>query len=286
MKSNNYFTEVPCFYTMNASFNSSCLLDTPVFKQLNLFSKTIKYLEYGSSDNPPLVLLPGTGGDAQIFCRVLPALAEQHHVFAFSHIHVKGVKTVIQLWNKALQELIGSPFHLLGTSVGGWLVQHYAEQYPDTLQSVIIANSYADNTVLKAKNKKPALLARFLPSFLVKKILLKGIKASLEQYPESNIFIKYFEKNINQDTKRDLLIRVGWNLENLQSPQLASTLSKLLIISNDDPVIPKETRHHLIEYYPNAEKAFLNDAGHFPYLTKPNDYARIILEFTKNSNVK
>ena len=256
--------------------SSDCLL-----KETKQFGKSkdhvFKYLTIGSGE--PLVLIPGTAGNERIFCRIAPLLKEQFTVYSFSHIHMKGLKNVISAWHSVLDELVGKPFHLLGTSVGGRLIQYYAQEYPEDVKSLIIGNSYADISELKRRNRIVLMTGKILPYTITRRLILRNIRKSFQEHSDYNVFVLYFQKHLNEISKHDLIVRAEWNFENLPLPVIEASIPVLLLLSKDDPVIPLKTRNHLKSYYKNARIHEFSSGGHFPYLTRPREYADAILQF-------
>ncbi len=247
-------------------------------KEIN--NRIVEYIEKGEKDKPSLILLPGTAGDARIFCKIIKPLSKNFHVYSFSHIHVKGVKNVVETWNYILHSLkINIPFSMLGTSVGGRIIQYYAERYPQDVNKIILANTYSDNKEIISKNKGSIFLVNFIPLSIIKKILLKGTAESFKNHPEYDEIITYFKNNLEKETRKKLLIRLRWNFEKLPLPKISQNISKLIIISNDDPLIPSKTREKLLKQYPEAKVKKFKSGGHFLYLTKAEEYFMSVKNF-------
>ena len=262
----------------------SCLLEKGNSQQISHKGYTYRVIEKG--EGAPIVLIPGTAGDERIFCRIIEPLAKEFHVYSFSHIHAPTIQGVITEWKEILSSMINSPFHMLGTSVGGWIVQHFAASYPAMVKSIIIGNSYADNTKIRKKNKIPAFLARIMPMTFTRKIMLANMRKSLQKEPDFRIIYSYFEENLKKETKGQLLTRIRWNLENMALPKMPESIPKLLILSRDDPLIPPETRNQLIKTYPEAKIYQFSSGGHFPYITRAEKYYEQVRTFVQQIEKK
>ncbi len=261
--------------------NFNCLLNNES-KKLKHNDKICNYITQG--DGVPIILVPGTGGDEKIFCRIIPRLATSYKVFSISHYHEKYIDDVIDALHDIFLEYVGNEFHLLGTSVGGRIVQYYAQKYPENVKSLIIGNSYVENDTILRKNKINKLLINFIPHSILKNILIKGTKRNMNGRPGEEIFIKYFAEHVNSNTKLELITRVKWNFEKLNPPNIDKSIPKLIIKSADDPLIPPETREHLTKYYPDATVYEFSNGGHFPYFSNADEYANIVLNFLDSLN--
>jgi pimeloyl-ACP methyl ester carboxylesterase len=58
-------------------------------------------------------------------------------------------------------------------------------------------------------------------------------------------------------------------------------INKILIIeTEEDPLVPLQLQIELKNSYPNAKVVTLSkDDNHFPYLTRSNEYNRILIDF-------
>lgn len=232
----------------------------------------------------PIVLLPGTGGDEKIFSRIQEPLSKQFQTYSFSHIHLPKVSEVVEAWHEVLTERIGRPFHLLGTSVGGRLVQYYAEKYPADVVSLTIGNSYVDNTEIRRRYGISTKVARFLPMRIINRISEKGMLEGFSKYPEGHLAAEFFQKKVRRSSKKEFLTRAKWNMEKLPPPKISKEIPVMVIISADDPVIDEKTRTQLMEYYSDANHVQIEWGGHFPYILNPEPYLRSVYEFVTSSN--
>lgn len=53
----------------------------------------------------------------------------------------------------------------------------------------------------------------------------------------------------------------------------------LIIEADNDPLVDVGLREMLKTVYPSANVKTFHQAGHFPYLNRPEDYSRALLEF-------
>ena len=97
----------------------------------------VNYTEIGTGE--ALILIPGTLGDEYLFEKVQVPLAERlksFRIIVVDHLDLESLDDVIEWYHSFFtQELEISSFHLGGTSVGGWIAQHYAMKYPDEVKS-------------------------------------------------------------------------------------------------------------------------------------------------------
>ncbi|MEV7020826.1 alpha/beta hydrolase [Kitasatospora sp. NPDC093558] len=101
---------------------------------------TTRVYRTGPDHGEPLVLLPGSGGNALMWHRSVAALAERHPVIAVDTIGEPGasVQTAplhdgrdAAAWlDELLTALHTPPAHLIGCSYGGWIAINHAIHHP------------------------------------------------------------------------------------------------------------------------------------------------------------
>ncbi|MDC7233078.1 MAG: alpha/beta hydrolase [Spirochaetales bacterium] len=103
-------------------------------------------LEYGNPDNPPLLLIHGTGSSAAFFLYALPELAVRYHVFLpdipgepgkseDSRFSCRG--DGFSRWLQAILETLSiEKVHMAGQSLGAWASLRFALDHPERVKSV------------------------------------------------------------------------------------------------------------------------------------------------------
>ncbi len=117
-------------------------------KHAHVLGSRIFYREEGSGPN--LLLLHGWTGNSFHWRRMLPALAERHHVIA-PDLPGAGLSDkpridyTIPEYLRYIREFVKAigfrPFALVGTSFGGFLSTRYCLQYPEDVRALILLNS-------------------------------------------------------------------------------------------------------------------------------------------------
>ncbi|RMG41396.1 MAG: alpha/beta hydrolase [Methanobacteriota archaeon] len=253
------------------------------FPERKLSYKGLDFFLREMGKGTPIVFIPGTGGDEKIFTRIQIPLSKSFRTMAFSHIHLPKFQSVIDAWHEILTETVGEPFHLLGTSVGGRIVQYYAEKYPEDVLTLTIGNSYVDNSKIRKKHGLTTTIARFLPWGMITKITQKSMLQGFQNYPEGEKAMEFFQTKVRKSTKKEFLIRARWNLELVPPPKIKEDIPIQVVCSNDDPVIDQETRNHIKEYYINSKKTNISWGGHFPYIINPVPYLEAVQGFIESS---
>ena len=240
----------------------------------------IQYIEAGSVKNPPLIFLHGTIGSPEIFWREILALQDILHIISIKTPPIHAIDPLVIILHQFLQELGINKATWVGTSYGGFISQWFAEKFPNKVSKLIICNSFSDNIVLRKKNYYKVKIANILPSPIFVNNFKKSISHDLITYPQQD-FQSYMKWQINQIYKPDVVSRLHCIMEKRLNTPLGDTkIPILLILTENDPLIPKELQVELIQHYPLAKNYYFpRDAGHFPYLTYSDKYIQIIQEF-------
>ena len=112
---------------------------------------------------PTLVLVPGTMGMADIFWNQIVALAGWARVISLT---VPPSEDIVKLADglKALfDKLRIEKAHLLGSSLGGFLVQHFAARHPGRIEKLYVANTLLDPKSKDLRGPLPAEARQMTP---------------------------------------------------------------------------------------------------------------------------
>lgn len=113
----------------------------------------IHYTVTGQEDAPPLLLLPGFGVGTFHWERQMDALSERYRVFSMDLLgqgkswptSTTGLCYSSQLWVDQIhhfcEEVVASPVHVAGNSLGGFLSVAAASSRPDLFKSLILLNA-------------------------------------------------------------------------------------------------------------------------------------------------
>jgi pimeloyl-ACP methyl ester carboxylesterase len=228
---------------------------------------------------PPLVLLPGTIGDERLFSRVQILLGDRFTSYAFDHLDPGSFTDVVDIFKIIIDHEINEKFHILGTSVGGWIAQFLAHRNPKLINSIIIANSFNDNSILRQENNFSYKISKFLPWFFLRSSIISHTRSSILMFDNAQENFDYLSQNITNLGKSRLRARLSWSLAEIDLPEISSKIPIGIFYTSDDPIVKFEVTEILLNKYPNAIITKFVTGGHFPYLVDPKLYATRILEF-------
>jgi len=109
-----------------------------------------RHLDRSPGDRPPMVLIHGFGASLGHWRKNLPALAEQHAVYALDLIGFgasakpKNVTYTFETWgeqvNAFVREVVGQPALLVGNSIGAIVALQSAVLAPEQVRGVALLN--------------------------------------------------------------------------------------------------------------------------------------------------
>jgi pimeloyl-ACP methyl ester carboxylesterase len=226
-----------------------------------------------AGEGSPLVLLHPLPGHSGSFARVLPSLAESHHVLApdlrgnGSSGKPRGdyslptqARTLIE-WLEA--KGIGRAC-FVGNSYGGILALYLACHAPDRVETLVLSGTNAYTTFrfpLNARILSSALGAWLVP--FVRRTMLE--RSYLEQFHDPSL------------VGREHLDAV-WRP--LQEPHLQGVAAPVLLVwGREDRGSPLGWAERLARDLPHARLAVIERCGHYPPLERPEEFCRLTLEF-------
>lgn len=234
------------------------------------------YRVIGSGE--PLILIPGTLGDEELFSTL--SIGDKFTFYTFDHLTNEDLSSMIEDYHKLFTGLLGlSSFHLGGSSVGGWISQHYAMRHPDDISSLIIGNSFAENNLLREQNLGLYKLMKYIPWFLIKRLFIKNMEKSMMRFERGEETGIYFKRSLGSLGKKGLRNRLSWSLTELEELKLPKEMKKLIIYTEDDSVISFEVTKNLLASYPEASVSVIKEGDHYPYRLNPEEIDSALANF-------
>lgn len=205
-------------------------------------------------------------------------------------------KLLIEDIDALRQELGFDTIHLMGHSWGGYLAMHYATTYPENLSSLILSNSMPATSDFDelmgenfARNLERQDMADLEP--LQKKIESGSRDISTQErlyqlhfrpafYDTSDVNKLHLNLSENFFKTQELLPYLATREEPRSLlPQLEGLHVPVLIIRGEIEVIPIESDRKLEEILSNAQLVSISEAGHFPFIEKPQEFIKLIAKF-------
>lgn len=232
--------------------------------------------------NQTILFLHGMAGAYDIWWQVIEALRDRFKIISLTYPPVTSLEGLRRGILAILEKEKISKCHVVGSSLGGYVAQYLAHTNPGVIDRAVLANTFPPNNIIVEKTRKLGKILPFLPPWAIMLYLRRNVTTAI--YPaagESEIVLAYMlEQSHGKMTKKQFIARYRCCLDYFDPP--VSTLSRkpvLIIEADNDPLVEKALREMLKTTYPSARIKILQGAGHFPYLNRPEEYTRILLDF-------
>jgi len=252
------------------------------------------YLEGGSADAEPLVLLHGFGGDKDNWAMYAPEIVGKYRLIApdlpgFGD----NIRDISRDYNMATQAARVRDFldamgiekcHIGGNSMGGFVSLRFALDFPERVISLTLFNNAGVVGVNESELQKQAQAGKN-PLEIHSADDVKRMLAFVAHKPMRvpGQFRKIFYEDFA--AHRELLDKIFWNLveDGTVKPlndQLGQVTAPTLIIwGRHDQLIDVSCVKVLEEGIPIAESVVFEDVGHVPMIENPKATAARHLEF-------
>lgn len=234
--------------------------------------------DYEGGRGKTVVLLHGSGSQAQDWQGVVPALARRYHVLVPDLPgHGKSGPTEGPLPVSGLADGLGAlldarsagqPAILVGNSLGGWVALLYASRHPERVERVIGISSSGIFALLKVplapKNREEA------------RRLVAAIRGPYLPAPSDEELDAVVRRVAAGPASR---LVAGLKLEDFLDNEAAEIRVPVeLIWGEEDGVLPLDYGRRLASLLPDARLHPLPRCGHMPQLHCPRELARVLLD--------
>jgi pimeloyl-ACP methyl ester carboxylesterase len=251
----------------------------------------LHYKEFGHGR--PLLILHGLFGMLDNWQYHARCLSEHFHVFTLDvRNHGHSGHSDIFNYDAMADDLLEFArdhqllrFNLLGHSMGGKIVMNFAQQYPDFVEKLIVADigpraypvhhseildalSALDLDSISSRSEADNRLSTGIPDLAVRQFLLK----SLYWKEKGKLSLRF-----NLQALRSNIEEVG--RENYHRPYFGPTL--FIYGTRSNYIVPERDTDDIKTAFPAAEIKALEGAGHWLHAEQPDAFCRIVLDFLK-----
>lgn len=226
---------------------------------------------------PVLVMLPGTLGTAEIFWNQIAALQGRARIVSVTYPVVDDILKLADGLAALLDKLGIEKTSVIGSSLGGYLGQWFAARHAGRVDTLFIGNSLTDPATVNPAGQPAAALKR-APVAMHRAIVL----GSVETWPEPEPVFRRLKEILRESGRKfisgeNLKARVLATATGRDVPLPVLPQSRTVIIEcADDPLIPRAAQKAMRRKYPRAKLYRLPRGGHYPYITRPADYTKIL----------
>ena len=249
----------------------------------------------GRPDAPPLVLLPGSGGNSLLWIPSITGLSERYRTYAVDDIYGYGrsVHTrtmedsddIVNWLNELFTALkLGDNINLMGISHGGWQTSQYALRFASRLDKIVLIAPAATILPFSGEWLKRAILMMIPHRYFVKNMIFWGFEDLVQQDDASRKFV--------EDWVDEIFVALGcFKFKMLVHPtvltdqELKSIKVPTLYLVGENETIysAQQAVQRLNEIAPQIETETLPNCGHDLTFVQTEMVNSRILEFLRRS---
>lgn len=222
----------------------------------------------------PLIMLPGAQGTSETFYQQILAWGARRDVVSINYPAGKNASSQAAFLLRLIKSLGIENFDILGTSYGAYLAQWIALASPVSVSRLVLGNGFCDPRPAQTAEKLQHLESSTAEA------IKEEVVVRLEKSPESELrsaMIDLIGQKQSPQAVRDRMLAV-------QRADIVPVLvfpgsHMLLIDCDNDPLISPEMRESMRQRYPEAQHSTIAGGGHYPYISTPDAYNRIVESF-------
>jgi pimeloyl-ACP methyl ester carboxylesterase len=253
----------------------------------------LHYLDWGSPDKPPFIMLHGIGRVAHSFDHIAPRFKDEYHVMAIdmrghgdSSWSPEGAY-LVEDYAKDLEAIVNQldlrNLTLLGNSTGGRVVQVYAGLHPERMAKLVVEDVGPERT-----NEIASAFARRVEQedkgWANEDELVASLMRNSKIAEDLQRNYAHFGSRVRKEDgrliwKRDPNLVKGFIPTELWQYVVKITCPTIYVLGGASNIVPPETQKRLKATLPHVEIITMPGLGHYPHVESPAEYLRIVSEF-------
>ncbi len=239
------------------------------------------YYTGGVGDNC-LVFIHGMGGAYDIWWNQIMYFEPQYKVISYTlPLEINSLEGAEKGILAILEHEKINQFIPIGTSMGGYIAQYLVQNHPNRIEKAVFGNTFAPNDFIKKSNAVKRQFIPLLPEYIVGTMATTQLKKDIFPTSENSEILEAFLLSV-VFSKKGLAGRfdvVTDYFEPKKDITVINNIPKLILESDNDPMITPELRSKLKLLYPEAEVFTFHNKGHFPYINNLDQYNQRIKDF-------
>ncbi len=231
------------------------------------------------AQGPSLLLIPGTLGRADIFWQQIEALQDRARIVSLSYPEKGGVAEWAGDLAKIVSDHLGGKATVLGSSLGGYVVQYFAAVHPNLTERLIAANTLSSVADIRTRPPYSSDLDNG-PIEELRAGFGNGLRAWGETHPEQADLVELLmAEQGGRIPEAELRARLSALKHGPELPAVNLPNSRIATVeAADDPLIPAPMREAVRARLEPGRAYRFAAGGHFPYVVRPAEYKALLEE--------
>lgn len=250
-------------------------------KELKIDGVPWKYYVEGHGSKS-ILFVHGMGGAYNIWWQQAAALEEKYQIVTFTlPEEISSLKKASEGILRILAAEHINHFIVVGTSMGGYIAQYLVNTIPDRIEKAVFGNTFPPNNRIAKENSVKSKLVPLLPEMLIAKLGDNQLRSKILPAANNSDLLAATLKSLPFSKKQfinryfvvvDPFTTHPGRLEIHKIP-------KLILESDNDPLIELPLRKALKDLYPDAKVHTFHQEGHFPYINAAGEYNKVLASF-------
>lgn len=242
----------------------------------------------GGSGSKTILFLHGMGGSYDLWWQQVNAFEEDYKVITYTlPKEVNSLEKASKGILKILEKEGIDKFYAVGTSMGGYIAQYLVKTIPSRIEKVVFGNTFPPNDLILKENVTKSKIIPLLPEILFSKLGEKKLNNEIIPAAKNSELLKAFLPSL-PSSKKLFMNRYSVVIDRFTATPNKyeiKRIPKLIIESDNDPLIQPELRKEIKELYTNAEVFTFHNEGHFPYINAADEYNNVLKDFFNKENL-
>ena len=233
----------------------------------------------GVKAGPVLLMLPGTLGTAAIFSDAMQALGKKVRMVSVTYPMIEDIHRLADSLAGLMNALGIAQASVVGSSLGGFLAQHFAARHPQRVDRLILGNTLCDPALTRRIVARQAVdQLRAQPPRMHRDMVVNSVRAWPETDPRTaRLKAILIDSGTRLLSARAMKARVMAVQAAPAVPPLEMAGERITIIDcMDDPLLPRAVQEDVVRRYPGARHVRLDSGGHYPYIVRTADYVAVL----------
>lgn len=257
-----------------------------------------RYLQSGSADMPPLLLLHGVGGHAEAYARNLKSHGEHFWTWAVDLIGHgwtdkpaidREIPQYIDHVLRVLDTLKIDKVSVSGESLGGWVASRLAADHPDRVTRLVLntaGGSQADPKVME-RLKSLSMKAAMEPSWDFIKARVEWLMADKSKAYDDLVACRqaiYAQPGMAEAMKHNMVLQdLDIRTRNLMRAEDYGRIKAptLVLWTSDDPTADVSEGRRIHSMIPGSLFTVMDGCGHWPQFEDAETFNRLHLNFLR-----
>ncbi len=241
----------------------------------------------GGKGNKTIFFIHGMGGSYDLWWQQVVEFEKDYKVITYSlPENINSLKKASEGILKILEAEKVNKFYVVGTSMGGYITQYLVNTIPARIEKAVFGNTFPPNNLIAKENETKSKVIPYLPEIIISKLGKKKLNEEIVPAAKNSPLLKAFLTSL-PFSKKQFINRYYIVIDKFTAfsdRYKIKRIPKLIIESDNDPLIQPALQKEIKELYANAEVFTFHNEGHFPYINASSTYNKVLRDFLKKEN--